>query len=160
MRRWTILSEKPLRANKFRSSVKIRCRLPNGRTGTFYLRSTGRLACAPVLTRQKRIVLANQFRLGPNRVLGELPGGIVDRNETPRKAIIREVLEETGYRGRVHFLGKSFINAWVRGLRYHYLITDAVCIASPSLDDYEVSEPLLVSVKELKRRLKAGAMTD
>ncbi|MBI4415270.1 MAG: NUDIX hydrolase [Candidatus Kerfeldbacteria bacterium] len=160
MKKWKVLSEELVNKRQFRPTAKVRCRLPNGRIGTFYLRVTGALVCALVLTKRRMVVLAQQYRLGPDAVLGELPGGIADDGETPRCAIVREVLEETGYRGRVQFLGRSFVSAWVRGVRYHFLITDAAKVQDPQNDDYEMSEPILVSIAELKHRLKKGLMTD
>lgn len=160
MKKWMVLSERLINKNQFRPTAKIRCRLPNGKIGTFYLRTTGKLVCALVLTKRGTIILAQQYRLGPDKVLGELPGGISDEGETPRQAIVREVLEETGYRGTVQLLGRSFISAWVRGTRHHFLITDAVKAQEPHNDDHEMTEPVEVSISEFKRRLKKGLMTD
>lgn len=160
MKKWTILSETLVQYNKRRRYLKVRCRLPNGRTSDFYVTAGGTIVCALVVTTDQKIVLADQFRLGPNTVLGELPGGGAHTGERPATAIAREVLEETGYRGWVRALGRSYVSAWFRGVRHHFLITNAQKVAKPTPDEFEMSEPLVVSVAELKRRLGAGNLTD
>ena len=42
------------------------------------------------------VLLARQYRLLVNRVACEVPGGRIEKNETPEEAAIRECLEETG----------------------------------------------------------------
>jgi ADP-ribose pyrophosphatase len=49
------------------------------------------------LTRSNEVVLIEQRRTPVDRVVLELPAGIVDPGETPESAVLRELLEETGY---------------------------------------------------------------
>ena len=55
--------------------------------------SVGALA----LTRNDDVVLIEQRRTPVGRIVLELPAGIVDPGETPEAAVVRELLEETGY---------------------------------------------------------------
>jgi len=53
--------------------------------------------------KQDSILLTEQFRVGPmengvNPWIFEIPAGIVEQGEDKRKAIEREILEETGYK--------------------------------------------------------------
>lgn len=43
------------------------------------------------------LVLIEQWREPPARRVLELPAGIVDRGEAPEEAVVRELLEETGF---------------------------------------------------------------
>lgn len=46
-------------------------------------------------------ILVIQFRPPLNAFTIEWPAGLIDANETPQEAAIRELYEETGYRGKV-----------------------------------------------------------
>ena len=74
-------------------------KLPSGAVVDFYLRIESPGACVLALTEDNKIITLPQYRPGPNAIFRELPGGKVDKNEDPRKAALRELLEETGYRG-------------------------------------------------------------
>ena len=47
------------------------------------------------------IVLVRQFRPPANRLMLEFPAGLIDPGETPEATAVRELYEETGYRGKV-----------------------------------------------------------
>lgn len=47
----------------------------------------------------KEIVLVKQFRPPTEKVIIELPAGLIDPNETVESTAVRELLEETGYVG-------------------------------------------------------------
>ncbi|KAH7385294.1 NUDIX hydrolase domain-like protein [Phaeosphaeria sp. MPI-PUGE-AT-0046c] len=46
-------------------------------------------------------ILVIQFRPPVNAFTIEWPAGLIDANESPREAAVRELYEETGYRGKV-----------------------------------------------------------
>jgi 8-oxo-dGTP pyrophosphatase MutT (NUDIX family) len=50
-------------------------------------------------TADDQVVLIEQFRHGTGEITLEIPGGIVDGDEGPLAAGLRELLEETGYEG-------------------------------------------------------------
>ncbi|CAL1703887.1 unnamed protein product [Somion occarium] len=45
-------------------------------------------------------VIIEQFRPSVGKYVVELPAGLIDENETPEEAAIRELEEETGYKGK------------------------------------------------------------
>ena len=47
------------------------------------------------------LVLQKQFRPPINKVVIEVPAGLVDAGETAAQSAVRELREETGYRGDV-----------------------------------------------------------
>ncbi|NEB95477.1 NUDIX domain-containing protein [Streptomyces bauhiniae] len=56
------------------------------------------VAITAVVDDQERVLMMWRYRFVPGRFGWELPGGIVDRGETPADAALREVVEETGWR--------------------------------------------------------------
>ena len=132
--RWKKLSEKHIRLNRYRAMHRKRFRLPSGRQADFYTWDSPAVVGALVVTKENRIVLAKQYRAGAENIHWENPSGIIDKGETPRQAIIRETLEETGYRGKVRYLGNAWPDAYSNQRRYHFLITDAIKVAEPQYD--------------------------
>jgi ADP-ribose pyrophosphatase len=65
--------------------------------------STEGSRCAAViaLTEDNQAIITRQFRVGPEIILDELPGGGVGQDEDPQAAAERELLEETGYKLKV-----------------------------------------------------------
>ena len=74
-----------------------RCELPDGRIiAPFYIRRDPDFAVVVAVTKDKRLVLVRQYRLGAEKVLLELPAGCIEKGEDPKVAAGRELLEETG----------------------------------------------------------------
>ena len=79
--------------------IAKRFRLPDGTETVFEVTGdadTHAVACV-ALTGRGTVVLAEQYRAGPERLMMDLPGGAVDPGETPEEAARRELAEETGY---------------------------------------------------------------
>ncbi|KAK4144995.1 NUDIX hydrolase domain-like protein [Dichotomopilus funicola] len=56
------------------------------------------------------VVLQKQYRPALERVVIELPAGLVDEGETPEQAAIRELEEETGYVAKVEDISPVMFN--------------------------------------------------
>ncbi len=61
----------------------------------------GAVMIIAVLQPDDRIVLVRQFRPPAGKYLIEFPAGLIDPGETPEETAIRELFEETGYRGDI-----------------------------------------------------------
>ncbi|AMD18770.1 HBL132Cp [Eremothecium sinecaudum] len=57
--------------------------------------------------RAPRLLLVKQFRPPLEGLCIELPAGLIDEGETAEEAAMRELKEETGYRGTVKSVGKT-----------------------------------------------------
>jgi ADP-ribose pyrophosphatase len=160
MKKWKKISEQIVRINRFRTMIKVRYELPNGQRDNFYLNNNGRIVCALVVTKENQMVLAEQYRPGPDKIFLELPGGKIEEGETPKQAVMREILEETGYRGKAQFIVATNDDAWSRKMRYHFVITDAVKIAEPHPDDLENCQVRLMPLNQFRQHLRSGKLTD
>lgn len=72
--------------------------LPNGQTiDDYFITIRPEIALIVALTPQQELLLVRQYKHGAGEILLELPGGMIDPQETPETAARRELLEETGY---------------------------------------------------------------
>ena len=81
--------------------------LPNGKKVDYETVGEGAVVCTLALTANNEIILAKQFRTGPEKVLMELPGGGLEADETPEQGGARELLEETGYTGTIQLIAST-----------------------------------------------------
>lgn len=158
--KWEEISREEIFSKWGRSVNLVKFRLPNGKEMDFNLKKEGPYVCALALTKDKKVILAKQFRPGPKEVLMELPGGGVEKNETPEQAIEREILEETGYKGKIQFIGKSHDDAYLELDRSCFVVTDCEKVSEIKGDDTEFIELVVLSLEEFRQLLRSGKMTD
>jgi 8-oxo-dGTP pyrophosphatase MutT (NUDIX family) len=72
--------------------------LPDGQViDDYFVAVRNDFALVAAVTPADELVLARQWKQGIGAVTLELPGGIVDDDETPQAGAARELAEETGY---------------------------------------------------------------
>jgi ADP-ribose pyrophosphatase len=128
------------------------------------LAEDSRAAAVIAITDDNRVVVARQFRPGPEKIMDELPGGGVNPGEDPQAGAIRELAEETGYiPGEVTFLGTSSRDAYTNGTWYYYLATGCRLSGKGQELDVEDNEQVdvqLISIEQLLDNAKQDRMTD
>jgi ADP-ribose pyrophosphatase len=102
-------------------------------------------------------VLARQFRPGPEEVLLELPGGMLDEGVSPADAARAELLEETGYEGEFALAGTLLENAYATKTKHVFVARECVRIGDPA---EALIEPVLVTLAEFREHLRGGRLTD
>ena len=111
---WELLSSERQGQVGRRALIAKTFRMPDGSEQTFTVtESAGETAAAVVaLTVRGTVVLAEQYRPGPERLMAELPGGGVDPGESLPHGVARELAEETGYvPGELTYLGEMCYDA-------------------------------------------------
>jgi 8-oxo-dGTP pyrophosphatase MutT (NUDIX family) len=98
----------------------------------------------------RKFVMIRQFRHGTGKISVEFPGGTIDPSEDPRKAIARELLEETGYRAEMILpLGDLSPNPAFMTNTFHAFIAEGCYLDSTQhLDAHEEIEVVLVPERD------------
>lgn len=113
------------------------------------------------LTKDKRVVLIEQYRYGAEDIVLEIPGGMIDENESPEATARRELLEETGFSAReMILLGETRPNPAIQNnTLYHFLALDCEESGEKSFDEHESIETKLVPLKQIENLIASGKIT-
>jgi len=110
------------------------------------------------ITKEKKILLVNQFRFGIGATTIEIPGGLVDKGEDHKIAGMRELREETGYTSsNWQYLGDCQSNpVFMDSLIHHWLALDVQKTETIELDDGEQIEVIELEKEELLNLIRTG----
>jgi len=112
------------------------------------------------LTQEQRVVVVRQFRFGIDEVTSEIPAGLIDRDEAPLGAAIRELREETGHTADAwESLGWVHPNPAYQNNRCHlFLARGARLTHELSLDPGEDIHSCTLDAGQLAREIRQGRM--
>ena len=110
------------------------------------------------LTESNEIVFVKQFRHGINRETLEIPGGMVDNNESTMEAVKRELFEETGYVSRnIKNLGNVSPNPALFSNRVFSFLGLNSELKVPNIDtNGEINECVLIKRDRVPKLIKEG----
>ncbi len=117
--------------------------------------SRGAAMMIAVLRPSDRVILVRQFRPPLDGPVIEFPAGLIDPGEAPEVTAVRELLEETGYDGRVvKILPQSCSSPGLTGEKTSIILmeiddADYSTPPHPTLEDDEEIQTLLVPRSEL-----------
>jgi ADP-ribose pyrophosphatase len=126
----------------------------------YILESSGWVNVIP-LTRQEEVVLVRQYRHGIRRVTLEIPGGLVEKGDSPAETARRELFEETGYcASEMVLIGSVHANpAFMNNICYTYLARDASISGAQAQDEKEDIEIVVKPLEEIPRLIRDGEIT-
>ncbi len=153
---WKKLSSKYLSKHVYFTAREDRCEMPDGTiVDPYFVVEMPESVCAMALTENNEVILVKQFRHPIEQSILELPGGFVDKGETPETAVVRELQEETGYRfSNFYYVGRTAANPGVlNNFTTLYLATGGKKIAEQQLDYNEEIEIKLFSVEQVRTML-------
>lgn len=100
------------------------------------------------------IVLIKQFRAPLEKYCISFPSGLIDDDETPEEAAMRELKEETGYSGEILFTGNDTSSS--AGLTNEIIIPVVIKInqeGAQDLQDNENIDVIIIPIKYLKENI-------
>ena len=101
-------------------------------------------------TEFNEIILVEQERYGVGKIL-ELPAGLIDKNELPIKAAIREFKEETGYStGCIYKLTEYYTSSGFTNEKVHLFRATDLSEGMQELDINEDIKVIKVPISSLK----------
>jgi len=133
--------------------------LPNGLVETFFIDNDKNSVQIFAITSTGNVLLVKQFRAGPEKEQLELPGGSLEEGEDPVEASQRELLEETGHKGKKCFpLAKLPYSPYSTGHRYACLITECEKVSKLDLDPNEFLELIEMPLEKFREHMKKGTI--
>jgi ADP-ribose pyrophosphatase len=160
IKKWEKISQEVVFEKYGRRILKNVYKLPDERSDDYYLVDQGRAVAMLALTKEGNVLVVEQYRPGPNEVLMELPGGIINKDESPAEAALRELAEETGYQGDAEHFIDVYDDAYSTMTRSCVILRNCKKIAKQKLDENEFISVKEIELNEFRKLLRSGKMTD
>lgn len=161
-RHWTLLGSREVADHRiFHVRYDAYRFEPSGREQDFVVLEMPSWVNIVPMTDDGQVVLIRQYRHGIRDVALEIPGGVVEPNEPPEAAAVRELREETGYVAeRVRLLARVHPNPAIQN-NYCYLFAAEGCrkTEQPSPDPFESIEVSLCPRAAISDLVHRGEIT-
>lgn len=155
--KWKTLSSKYLVKEKWATLRVDVCDLQNGLIkDDYFVLEYPNWVNAIAVTKENKIILVRQYRHGGDIISLEVPGGVIDGDESPETAIKRELLEETGYSFyHIEPLVTTYPNpATANNVTFTYLLTGGTKTHSQHLDEHEILQVEEYSIEDVRKLLE------
>lgn len=160
IKKWEIIQSEALGQYRVFQVRQDTSRSPRtGQEHTFFVIEGAEWANIIPVTEDGQVVMIEQYRHGTQTVTLEIPGGLIDpEDSSPQAAAARELLEETGYAAEeIIPLGIIEPNPAIQSNRCHTFLARPVrCVQEQRLDGTEDIHVRLVPLKDIPRLIAAG----
>lgn len=152
---WKTLSSEYLHKGPWATLRSDKCEMPDGRiVEQYYVLEYPNWVNAVAITEDSKVLMVRQYRHAAGIVSLEIPGGVIDGDESPEHAIKRELLEETGYLfDDIEELNAVYANpSTANNKTFAFLARGGKKVQGQSLDEHEeivVEEYTIPEIKQL-----------
>lgn len=156
---WKVLKRKKIIKDQWIDLEATECQLPNGKiVNPYYVNHARDFAVIVAITPNKELVAEKQYRHGIEKVLLEIPAGMIEPGEMGETAAYRELMEETGYKAdNMTFLFKIAPNAsYTSNYAWCYLAQNVVLSQEQELDETEDLTVVRVPLNKVRKMLQNG----
>ncbi len=109
------------------------------------------------LTPDQKVIMVKQYRFGSDTISLEVPGGLVEPGEDPAAAAKRELLEETGYEGKIIKIGEASPNPALHPFKCHmFLALDVKERGAQTLDPNEIIDLQSIPLADIPELIRTG----
>lgn len=163
-RPWKVRSSKEIFKSKIFRFRTDECELPDGRVmPNYYVMEFPDWVNIVPVTEDGKIVLVEQYRQAAGITCLEIPGGSTDprTGEDPKRAALRELVEETGYvPDEIRLAGAHHPNPAMQNNRMHtYIGFGCRLLEKPSLDPFEDITVVTKTIPEVVDAIFSGEIT-
>ncbi len=160
-RKWKTVSER--KAGDFRIFSMREVTAESPRTGkhhSFFLLDGSDWINVIAVTTNQMLVVVKQYRFGTSEFELEIPGGIMEKGESPTEAGVRELKEETGYTGiNPEYLGYVDPNPAFQTNKCHtILIQNCEKVDNQNLDPGEDIKVEIISEEDFQKHIDTGTV--
>ena len=152
---WKLLSSEYIHKGPWATLRIDRCEMPSGKiVDDYYVLEYSNWVNAVAITEDNMVLMVKQYRHAAGIISLEIPGGVIDGDESPVEGLRRELLEETGYQfDDFELLCTVYGNpSTANNQTFTYLAKGGKKVQEQALDEHEeliVEEYTIPEVKQL-----------
>jgi 8-oxo-dGTP pyrophosphatase MutT (NUDIX family) len=159
---WTIVSSRFDKSYRiFNLRTDSACSPRTNRIHDFFIMESSPWVNIIPLTPKDEVVMVQQYRHGIRSVTLEIPGGLVEPDDSPEEAARRELLEETGYREE-SMISLSAVHpnpAIQNNICHTFLARNVYPTGTQNQDEREDIEVVVIPLTEIPRLIREGTIT-
>ncbi|ROR03490.1 NUDIX hydrolase [Desulfosoma caldarium] len=162
VRAWPILGSERLKGSSLFGFRRDRVVSPRtGKEHDVYVLEAPDWVNVIAVTAKRHVVFVRQWRHGVREETLEIPGGVVEKGDSPETAARRELLEETGYTAELFLcLGFTFPNPAIQDNRcYTFVALNAAPHKDPQPDAMEDIEVVTYAISEIPGFVEQGKIS-